>query len=80
MHEGHKRTYSPTGIPLLHLCIENETISEKFPLKDMLHIILDSGHYDMCCHRHGSPLTVAIDFNCFECIEIMSNDIYKFDF
>lgn len=46
----------------------------------MLHIILDSGDYDVCSKRHGSPLTVALDSNCFDCIEIMSKDEYKFDY
>jgi hypothetical protein len=46
----------------------------------MLHIILDSGNYALIDQKHGSPLKCALDDNCFECINIMSSDKYKFDY
>lgn len=51
-------------------------------LKDMLKKILNSGHYALFDVRHGSPLTVALQHNCFESIDIMMNgdNANQFDF
>lgn len=48
----------------------------------MLKKILNSGHYALHDVRHGSPLTVALQYNCFESIDIMMHGDggYHFDF
>ena len=60
MEDGNKRMYSPTGEPLLLLCIKNECSTDKWHLKDMVDIILDSGHFSINDSKNGSPLTVAL--------------------
>ena len=46
----------------------------------MLYIILDSGHYALVDAKHGSPLTVALQDNCFDSIHIINSGEYKFDY
>lgn len=77
---GLKRTYSPTGVPLLLLCISNENSNLKWPLKEMLQIILESRNYALFDTKHGSPLTVALQNNCFESINIINSGDYDFDY
>lgn len=45
----------------------------------MLNIILESGHYALYDSKNGSPLTVALQNNCFDSIHIIMNGDFKFD-
>ena len=45
----------------------------------MLNIILQSGHYALYDSKNGSPLTVALENNCFESIDIIMNGDFQFD-
>ena len=45
----------------------------------MMVIILESGNYNIFDSKYGSPLTVALQDNCFESIHIMTNGNYNFD-
>jgi hypothetical protein len=45
----------------------------------MLHIILESGNYAFFDAKNGSPLTVALENNCFDSINIILKPEYKFD-
>lgn len=49
-------------------------------MKEMLHIILESGHYALHDSKHGSPLTVALHHNCFESIHIINSGDFNFDY
>ena len=42
---GKKNAKSALGIPLINHCIINESSSPNWPLKKMLNIILESGHF-----------------------------------
>lgn len=45
----------------------------------MLHIILESGHFAYSDSKNGSPLTQALQNNCFDSINIIMNGDYNFD-
>ena len=46
----------------------------------MLLIILENGHYALYDSKHGSPLTVALQNNCFESIHIINSGNFNFDY
>lgn len=71
------RTYSPTGVPLINLCIQNENSSPQWHLKPLLKILLKEGHYDFFDPRYGNLLTFALKDYCFESIRINMEDNYN---
>ena len=77
--EDQKRMYSPAGEPLLLVCIKNESSTESWHLKKMLKIILSSGNFALYDSLNGSPLNVALEYNCFESLQIMKNGDLNFD-
>jgi len=79
-HNGEKQAYSPTGVPLLQLCIQNEASSRNWVLKDMMYIILENKLFSAHDAIHGSPLTVALRHDCYESIRIMNSGDYNFDY
>lgn len=80
MEGDKKRTFSPTGEPLINLCILNEKSSRNWPLKEMLLIILESGHFSTNDPQHGSPLTIAQKNECFDSINLMNEGETEFDY
>lgn len=79
--DGEKRSFSPIGVPLVILCIQNEqTTNGKWPLQEMLKIIIESGHYEVNDKVNGSPLSVALQNYCFESIQILNSSKSEFDY
>ena len=70
--------YSAQNVPLILMCIQNETQNEDWPLKELLTIILDSNNYAKFDAIHGSPLSVALEHLSFKSIDIMMNGDYGF--
>ena len=73
------RLYSPTGVPLINLCIQNETSSPKWHLNTLLRILLEEGNYDDFDQRYGNLLIFTVKDNCFESLDIELEGGYNFD-
>ena len=80
IEDGQKRMYSPTGEPLLLLCIKNESTNRVWPLTEMLTNILESGNFAASDKLNGNPLNIALENNCFDSISIMKSKDYGFDY